>query len=620
MLKHDDSNSNADGTLKLCRWALGYALRRWQNLLAVVGVMMLGIAFAVLGPWPMKVLVDNVLNGQPLSAPLAEFVGRLPYADTREQLAVWCVGATVALFLAGWSLGLLGAFVGIPLAQRMSCDLAADLFAHLQRMSLRFHARNPNGDLVHRVTNDCSAASVIVRDALLPVFASLIGLASMFWIMWRMDPVLTIVSLAIVPFMILCFRRYAGPMMQRTYRQQAAEGRMYATVEETLSAMPVVQAFGREADNDARLRAGTSAVLAATMDTTDVELRFKVMMGLATAAGTAGILWLGAHRVVSGGFTVGEMLVFIAYLGSLYAPLQSIMYTTTTIQGAAGSARRVLEVLRTASDVDDNPSATPLERVGGLVKLENVTVGYDPNRPVLKNVSLEVRPGETVAVVGATGAGKTTLVSLVPRFLDPWQGRVTIDGRDVRGATVRSVRENVALVLQEPFLFPISIAENIAYGRPDATRAQIEAAARAANALAFIERLPKGYDTVVGERGATLSGGERQRLSIARALLIDAPILILDEPTSALDAETESLLLEALGRLTARRTTLIVAHRLSTIRNADRIIVLSNGEIAETGSHDELLRRGGLYADFYNARANADAAIHGADDPQRGPA
>ena len=603
-MKQDLTNPN-DDALSLCGWAFRYALRRWRELSAVVVVMFIGVAFAVLGPWPMKVLVDNVLKGQPMSPAITRIVSSLPYADTRDHLAVWCVGATIILFLAGWALSMLGAFFGISLGQRIASDLAADLFAHLQRMSLRFHARNPNGDLVHRVTNDCAAASIIVKDALLPVIASLISLVSMFWIMWRMDWVLTLISLTILPIMIIAFRRYAEPMMQRTYEQHEEEGRMYAVVEETLSAMPVVQAFGREEINDRRLRDSSAAVISATLAATDVQLWFKIFMGVATAAGTAGILWLGALRVASGGFTVGDMLVFIAYLGALYAPLQSIMYTTSTIQGAAGSARRVLEVLRTAHEVGDSATATSLGRVEGLLKLENISVGYETDRPVLKDVSLEVRPGQTVAIVGPTGAGKTTLVSLAPRFLDPWSGRVTIDGKNLRDVTLRSLRRNVALVLQEPFLFPISVADNIAYGRPDATRGEIEAAARAANAHGFIERLPNGYDTIIGERGATLSGGERQRLSIARALLVDAPVLILDEPTSALDAETETLLLQALERLTAGRTTLIIAHRLSTIRNADRIIVLDHGQIAEQGTHHELLARGGLYASF--------CAVHATD-------
>jgi ATP-binding cassette subfamily B protein/subfamily B ATP-binding cassette protein MsbA len=318
-------------------------------------------------------------------------------------------------------------------------------------------------------------------------------------------------------------------------------------------------------------------------------------------------VWLGAQSVLDGRLTVGGILVFLAYLTALYGPLEVLMYAPSTTQGAAGSARRVLEILDTRRDVDDRPGAQPLSGPAGHLRIEHVNFGYEPGRPVLHDVSFEVRPGETVAIIGATGAGKSTLASLVPRFHDAWTGRVTVDGHDVRDVQLKSLRSHVSVVLQEPFLLPMTIAENIAYGRPQAAHDDIEAAARAANAHDFIMRLPDGYATVLAERGATLSGGERQRLSVARAILKDAPILILDEPTSAIDSHTEAELLGALERLMAGRATIVIAHRMSTIAKADRIIALEHGRVVEEGAPAALLRQGGVYARFHGRQSATGA-------------
>ena len=592
-------DTKQSGMLELSRWAMTYAFRRWNALLGVLASMLLKIGLDVLKPWPMVFLVDYVLKQEPMPFWVADFVKSLPGKPDRMALVGWSVGATVLIFLLSWAVGLANSYANISLSQRMTYDLASDLFAKLQQLSLRFHSSKSVGDNIRRVTSDCGCVSTIVKDALLPVIGSIITVIVIFGILWRLDPLLALLALAVVPYMLIILGLYAKPMLNRSYEQQELEARIYGIVEQTFSAIPAIQAFCREDINDRRFAQATSATLDATVSLTALQLRFKIWMGLATAIGTAGIFWLGAAHGLSGVLTIGVILAFLSYLGSLYDPLAMVMYTSATIQGAAGSAQRVREVLEAEQGVSDRPNAVKPASIRGHVQFENVTFGYQPQRPVLNAINLTIEPGETLAVVGTTGAGKSTLVSLVPRFFDPWEGRVTIDGVDVRDLRLKALREGVAMVLQEPFLFPLTIAENIAYARPNATMAEIEAAARAANAHDFIMRLPEGYHTVIGERGATLSGGERQRLSIARALLKDAPILILDEPTSALDAETEQNFLNALEKLVCGRTTFIIAHRLSTVRRATRIVVLKDGQIAETGSHDELLERRGIYAHLH---------------------
>ena len=591
------------GTLKLCEWSLSYAVRRWRALMLVLVTMVLKTGLDVLGPWPMKVIADYVLGHKAVPDAIARSVEALSGQVTSYKLLAWSVAAMIVLFLLNWIVGVAESFAVVSLGQRMFYELAADLFGYLQRLSLKFHHSKSVGDSIRRVTTDCMCLSTIVKSALVPAAGSLVSLAVMFTILWRLDPLLTLLSMAVVPWMIFVFHRYAGPMEERSYEQKQAEGRLYDVVEQTLSAVPAVQAFRGESRADERFTSGTHSILAATLRSTRVDLQFKILMGVATVAGTMVVIWVGGSHVLRGELTVGSVLVFLSYLKALYSPLEALMYSSSTIQGAAGSAHRVLEILETKPDVKDAPGALPLPSIQGHVRLDDVTFGYDPERPVLQHVSLDVLPGETLAIVGPTGAGKTTLVSLLPRFYDPQAGSITLDGIDIRGVQLRSLRSQVALVLQEPFLFPISIADNIAYARPDASREEIEFAARAAKAHDFIVSLPGGYDTLVGERGSTLSGGEKQRLSIARALLKNAPILILDEPTSALDLETESLLLEAMEELMRGRTTLMIAHRLSTIRRADKIAVLVAGRLVELGSHDELFAARGVYHQLHALQA-----------------
>lgn len=584
----------------LVRRLLPYAWRRRGALALVAAGMLLDIGFTLLQPWPLKVLVDNVLHGRPLHGLLHGLFVALPGPETRDALLAWTIAASVLIFLLTWAAGVLASWAAIRFGFCMSYDVAADLFAHMQRLSLRFHTKYGVGSSIRRITGDSGAVATVIQDGGLPAISAVATVVAMLAVMLALNVGLTILALAVIPPMALIVRRYSGPMTDRSYDQQEAEGELYETIEQTLTGIAVVQAYGGEAAADRRLAGNVSRIMQATIRMTWAQTRFSLLLGAVTAAGTAAVFWFGAEQTLSGAISLGTILVFISYLGSLYSPVHDVSHSSGTISESLGSALRVVEVLDTRADVEDRRDAVQLPGVRGEVAVEDVTFAYEAERPVLQEVSFSASPGEVVAIVGPTGAGKTTLVGLLPRFFDPDQGRVLLDRHDVRNLRLRQVRASVSLVLQESFLFPFSIAENIAYGRPGASREEIIEAARAANAHEFVSRLPDGYDTVVGERGATLSGGERQRVAIARALLKDAPVLILDEPTSALDAETEGSLLQALDRLMAGRTTVIIAHRLSTIRRADQILVLRDGQIVERGAHQQLIELNGHYARMHS--------------------
>ncbi len=577
---------------------LRYARPHLKNVLVIVAAMLVSIGLSVLQPWPLTILVDYVLGEKTIPGQLDPWVDFMPGSSSQKQLLVLVVFATLAIALLNSLVSYVQTMATVRFNQRVTYDLGAALFEHLQRLSVRYFCKHRLGDSIARVTLDPYCIQILVTGALLPVLQSAVSLVIMFAIMWRIEPTLTLVSLSVVPIQILTIHLLAGPMKRRVRRRRDLESHMMSRVEQVLSTLPAVQAYGRELHEVENFRRESADTADAYLSATRAEVSFGELTKFVTIVGSAVILLLGGSFAIDGRMSAGSILVFIAYLNSLYAPLNAITYSAATIQTAAANADRVLEVLEATPDVQESPDAIGIP-LKGEIAFHDVSFSYVPGRPVLEHVSFTAAPGDVVAIVGPSGAGKTSLVNLLPRFLDPASGRIEIDGYDVRDLTLESLRQQIAMVMQDPYLMPLSIAENIRYGRQSATMADVHAAARHASADTFIEALPETYQTAIGERGIGLSGGERQRISIARAFLRDAPILILDEPTSSLDAKTESSLLESLEQLMQDRTTIVIAHRLSTIRNADKIVVLDRGRVVEVGPHADLIRRNGTYAKLY---------------------
>jgi ATP-binding cassette subfamily B protein/subfamily B ATP-binding cassette protein MsbA len=577
----------------LLRWTLSF-LHPYRTRMAFVAcLLLLEVALGALEPWVLKVVIDYVLVGQPMPEPFAQWL-QATGVDSPLSLLVTLVVAGVVLQLTHQALSASSTQLQVEAGQRMVYGLRYRLLEHLQALGLHHHVKTGTGDSVYRVDVDAYAIENLLIGGL-PLVTSVATLVVMFAILLNLDMTVALLSLAVVPFLYLSIRYYISTLMTREEEVKELESKLVERLYETFSAIRLVKSFAREAHEVARYAAAGAQTMQARVGLTWRQSVFSLVVSGITIVGTAIVLIVGGLRVLQQQMTIGDLTVVIAYLSAVYGPLSTIAYTTGQLQGALAGAKRVRAMLMQAPETVDRPDAVDASSISGQVRFEDVGFKYPDGAEVLHDISFDARPGEMIALVGLTGAGKTTLVSLIPRFYDVSAGRILVDGLDVRQYRLQSLRERIAIVLQEPVLFSGTIADNLRYGRLDATREEIEEAARAAHAHDFISRLPKGYDTAIAEAGASLSGGERQRLSVARAILKNAPILILDEPTSSLDAISEEIVFAALRRLRAGRTTIVIAHRLSTVRDADRILVLDEGRISAVGRHDELLKMSQLY-------------------------
>jgi ATP-binding cassette subfamily B protein len=566
------------GDLALYR-RLAREASRWRG--AVLGLFLLDLLsapLALLMPLPVKVVVDHVLGGTPLPPAIAWVVPGGAAASKATLLSASAAALVVVAFLvqaqqmASW---LAKTWIG----QRLMLGFRARLFEHLQRLSLAWHHRRGSADPVYRLQFDAAAIQGVVVEGAVPFATALVKVAVLLVATFLVDPGLALVALLLGPVLFGLTEVWRRRLRREWSEVRAEESAALAVVQETLGAVRLVKAFGQEERESARYRERGDRQVGAAMRAVKAHATFDLLVGLAVGLGGAAVLVVGARHVQAGILTLGELLLAMAYLSQLFLPLREVGTRFASLQGGLASVERVFQVLDEAPDVVDAPGAARLERAKGAVAFEGVTFGYDPARPVLRDVTLEVPAGSRVGVAGPTGSGKSTLLSLLPRFFDPDRGRVTLDGIDLRAIRLADLRRQFAVVPQEGLLFATSILENIAYGRPGARREEIEEAARAAAAHDFVSALPEGYDTVVGERGLTLSGGERQRITLARAFLRDAPLLLLDEPTSALGVETEAEVMRAIERLMQGRTTFLIAHRLSTLAACDVRLEIRDGAV-----------------------------------------
>ncbi len=597
----DRTHSELDDRITL----LQLLLPHWKALLIGLGAVAAETLAGLLEPWPLKIVLDNVLRAKKTSGWLSQTVTTF---FGPNLLALLEFAATAVIFIA--VIGALGTYVEkqtiTGVGQRIMHELRRTVYWHIQRLSMSYHDHKRTGEVISTVTTDIDAIQSAVTAGVLDALYYGLTLIGMIGIMFYLDWRFTLIALSVLPPLFLLVYTFTRRIKKASRELRKKEAEMVSTLQEVLSSIRIVKAFGREEYEQNRFEAESSDSVELALRARNIKAKLSPAVEIIVACGTALVLWFGTRQVMQGDLTAGVLVVFLLYLGKMYKPMRELSKMTDTYSRALVGWERISSFLAIDPQIRDLPNAHPAPSFSGAVEFDHVNFGYTPERLALKDISFKIKPGQLVALVGATGSGKTTLISLLPRFYDACSGVIKIDGTDIREFQRKTVRQQISFVLQDTLLFRAPVWQNIAYGNPEATRDEIIRAAELANADEFIRQMPQGYDTMIGERGVTLSGGQRQRIAIARAIIRNSPILILDEPATGLDAVAEKLVMDALSHLMKGRTTIMIAHRLSAIRRADLILVLGDGQILERGTHQELVASGGLYARFHDLQAQRE--------------
>ena len=581
------------------RIQISYLLRPHWKALTVAFLAVLGeSAGDLLEPWPLKITIDYVLGSKRMPPWLSTIV-LTTFGSDKISILYFAALSVVIIAVVGAISSYLEKYLTTSVGQWVMHDLRRTVYHHIQRLSLSFYDRGRTGDLISRITSDIDAIQDFISQALLGILVNALTLIGMLVVMFYLNWRFTLIALSVAPLLFIVVYTYTRRIKLASRAVRKKESEIVSVVQEVLSSMRVVKAFAREDYEQERFERQSLESVEAALQARSLKAKLAPIVQVMVAAGTCLVLWYGARLVLSEQISTGSLLVFLIYLGKMYKPMRELSKMADTLSKTAVGYERIREVLEIEREVKNVKGARKAPPFAGEVEFSHVDFAYNPESPILHDVSFKIAPGQVAAFVGPTGAGKTTIAGLVARFYDPTKGEVRIDGHDIRSYKIKSLRQQISFVLQENLLFRATIWQNIAYGKPEASRDEIIAASKLANADEFIVQMPNGYDTIVGERGVTLSGGQRQRVAIARAVIRKAPILILDEPSSGLDAASEELVFEALGRLMAGKTSIVIAHRLATVKNADVIFVLDKGSIIEHGTHEQLLELGGLYAELY---------------------